>query len=100
MSKQQHARLLNYIAMRQAQPMPQLGDIIHAVNTGTEWEGELRLSDLVAFAQHVEKLEGMLRGLAGATVSAIEGERHGAPLDLRSTHERARKATAFLEALE
>src|SRR5690606_31263701 len=50
-------RIKQYLEMRKAMPMPQLGDCIHCVNTGTEWEGELRLSDMRRLMEHVEQLE-------------------------------------------
>ncbi len=42
-------RVRAYLAAREALPMPHLGDIIHAVNLGSEYAGALLLSDLRAF---------------------------------------------------
>ncbi len=65
-------RVRAYLAAREALPMPHLGDAIHAVNTGSEFEGELRLSDLKAFvATHeflVKALNTVVEG-ASADVS-------------------------------
>jgi hypothetical protein len=40
------ARVMHYLAMRKAVPMTQMGDPIHAIHTGSEYEAELLLSDL------------------------------------------------------
>lgn len=57
-------RIKNYLSMRDAMPMPQLGDGIHYVNVGTEWEGELRLSDLRNLVNSHDKLVESLRAIA------------------------------------
>lgn len=49
-----------YLAARDASPMPQLGDCIHAVNTGGPHEGELLLSDLRAF---IASYDAMVKAL-------------------------------------
>ena len=41
-------RLRRYVAMRDARPMTGIGDTIHAIHTGSEWEAELSLDDLRA----------------------------------------------------
>lgn len=40
------ARVEQYVRMRREKPLRLTNDSIHAVHTGTEWEAELRLSDL------------------------------------------------------
>jgi hypothetical protein len=53
-------RVKSYLAARDAKPFHALGDIIHGVNIGSEFEGELRLSDLRAFASsHAELVEAL-----------------------------------------
>ena len=54
-------RLKQYLYARKAKPMPHLGDIIHSVNVGSPYEGELLLSDLREFAESHEKLAKALR---------------------------------------
>jgi hypothetical protein len=39
-------RVRRYVAMRIEKPIGKLDDEIHGVHVGTEWEAELRLSDL------------------------------------------------------
>lgn len=58
-------RIMRYVAMREAMPMRQSGDVIHAIHAGTEWEAELRLSDLAALASATagDGVEGALRNL-------------------------------------
>lgn len=60
-----HNRIQRYLDMREAKPMPQLGDGIHCVNPGTEFEGTLSLSDLRELSsQYREMLEAFKRILA------------------------------------
>lgn len=40
------ARIKHYLAMRDAQPMRQSGDIVHGIHSGTQWEADLLLSDI------------------------------------------------------
>lgn len=54
-------RIKQYIAMRDAKPMPQLGDHIHTVNAGTEWEGVLSLSDIRQMIEGLERKDTLLR---------------------------------------
>ena len=44
------APIAHYLEMRRQKPMDQLGDTIHAVNIGSQWEAELMLSDMFNFA--------------------------------------------------
>jgi hypothetical protein len=39
-------RVRRYLEMRDARPLTGIGDCVHVIHGGTEWEGELRLSDL------------------------------------------------------
>lgn len=48
----------HYIAMRDAKPFRQMDDVIHSVHIGTEWEAELRLSDLRLVATPTPPIEG------------------------------------------
>lgn len=43
-------RIQHYVAMRRAKPFLGLGDNVHNIHTGTEWEAELLFSDLCAVA--------------------------------------------------
>lgn len=46
------ARLRRYVEVRTtAKPIAGLCDTVHGVHTGTEWEAEVRLSDLAAVVQ-------------------------------------------------
>lgn len=45
-------RVQHYVAMRRAKPFLGLGDSIHCIHTGTEWEAELTFSDMSAIADH------------------------------------------------
>ena len=38
--------IIHYVDMRQKKPLRSMGDFIHCIHTNTEWEAELRLSDL------------------------------------------------------
>ena len=51
-------RLLRYVEMRTAKPMNQLGDVVHGIHTGTEWEAELRLSDMRQVCSLLHGTEG------------------------------------------
>lgn len=77
----------HYVAMRDAKPLRQSGDVIHSVHAGTEWEAELRLSDLRLAATPTPPIEGRdadvervaralcernVPGTAGDTVGWIE----------------------------
>lgn len=44
------AALLHYVKMRQAAPLSGIGDSVHQIHTSTEFEAELRFSDLEAVA--------------------------------------------------
>ena len=44
------APIAHYLELRRQKPMDQLGDTIHAVNIGSQWEAELLLSDMINFA--------------------------------------------------
>lgn len=49
-----------YLAARDAKPMPHLGDVVHSVNVGSEFEGTLLLSDLREFvATHDALLDAL-----------------------------------------
>ena len=41
-------RLRRYVEMTHAKPLRHSTDRIHGIHTGTQWEAELRLSDLEA----------------------------------------------------
>lgn len=50
------ARLKHYVDMRAAKPLQHLDDAVHSIHMGTEWEAELRLSDLRALVSRSEGL--------------------------------------------
>lgn len=58
------AAIRHYIAMRSAMPLANLGDSVHRIHGGTEYDAELRFSDLVrAVNSHealVKALENMI----------------------------------------
>lgn len=60
-----------YIAARDAKPMTQLGDIIHGVNAGSEFEGTLLLSELRAFVNAHDELVGALRAITAAASTDV-----------------------------
>ena len=73
----------HYVAMRDAKPLRQSGDVIHSVHAGTEWEAELRLSDLRLAATPTPPIEGRDADVgrvrealtpSGATKAAYHGE--------------------------
>ena len=39
-------RVRDYVSIRDEYPMRELGDVVHAVHLTTDWEAEIRLSDL------------------------------------------------------
>ena len=50
-----------YLAARDAKPIRGMDpDVIHAIHTGTEWEAELRMSDLRALAQQPAAVDGAM----------------------------------------
>ena len=57
-------RIQRYLDMREAKPMPQLGDGIHCVNPGTEFEGTLALSDLRELSSQHREMLGALERIA------------------------------------
>lgn len=104
----------HYVAMRDAKPLRQLDDVIHSVHAGTEWEAELRLSDLRLAATptppiegrdaDVERVEVVARAIAGWTpnVTCWEDtcEKRGDGVKLQAIYrQRARAAIAALQAL-
>jgi hypothetical protein len=64
MSAPSIARVRMYLAARRAKPMPQLGDAIHTVNAGSEYEGNLLLSDLYVLSKsHADLSEALAAAL-------------------------------------
>ena len=72
-------RIGKYLKSREVHPMKQLGDGIHVVQVGSEWEAELLLSDLREFhnshASLVEEVERLREALKTAkeTIRAWHG---------------------------
>lgn len=63
-----------YLAARDAKPMRGTdAEVIHAIHVGTEWEAELRVSDLRALAQQPAAVDGARRliGLMREVVPAL-----------------------------
>lgn len=54
-------RLKRYCEMRERFPMKQIGDGLHIIQAGTEFEAEVRLSDLRLLLAENEKLREALR---------------------------------------
>lgn len=50
LSREAVERLARYVAMREAKPLANLGDYVHRIHSGTEWEAELLFSDLLALS--------------------------------------------------
>ena len=48
------AAIRRYVEMRQAQPLKGLGDSVHSIHSGTEYEAELRFSDLEAVVATIQ----------------------------------------------
>lgn len=70
-------RVMRYLEMRKAKPMPQLGDSIHSVNIGSEWEAELRLSDLDEAAAALTALQAREAALTEALATVLRAGRLG-----------------------
>lgn len=49
--------VIRYIEMRKAQPLRGLGDSIHVIHAGTEFEAELKFSDLEALVAALKRKE-------------------------------------------
>lgn len=49
-------RIALYVARRERKPLNGLGDSIHSIHVGTEWEAELLWSDLKAIVPALKKL--------------------------------------------
>jgi hypothetical protein len=63
-------RVRRYVEMRAAKPLRGVGECIHGVHTGTEWEAELLLSDLRALLAERDRLREALRDVAPALKDA------------------------------
>ena len=57
-------RIRRYVAMRAEMPLRNMDDSIHGVHTGTQWEAELRLSDVAALLDTNAALLAALRDVA------------------------------------
>ena len=76
-----------YLASRDAKPMRGIDpEVIHAIHIGTEWEAELRMSDLRSLAQHpapvgVDAHKATLASLVAAVSLLRRGGGSAAPSD-------------------
>jgi len=71
----QHAaleRVRRYVAMRQAQPLHAIGDCVHAIQGGTEFEAELTYSDLVLVVGMAEAIRLLDLQAAMDALAALE----------------------------
>jgi hypothetical protein len=72
------ARVAHYVAMRDAAPLRQVGDSVHGIHTGTQWEAELRLSDLRVVVAEIARLREALTEIAqpldSRDLPALRGE--------------------------
>lgn len=50
------SRITRYAQMLLYKPISQMGDVVHGIHTGTEWEAELRISDLREILSLIEGL--------------------------------------------
>ena len=64
MTQESLHRIKRYIQMRDEKPIKHSHDIINGVHAGTEWEAELRLSDIRNVIHEIEKLRAAARDLA------------------------------------
>ena len=55
------SRIKRYVQMLHDKPLSQMGDVVHGVHTGTEWEAELRISDLREVLNLIEELKDALQ---------------------------------------
>jgi hypothetical protein len=60
MTQESLHRIKRYIQMRDEKPIKHSHDIINGVQAGTEWEAELRLSDIRNVIHEIEKLRAAL----------------------------------------
>jgi hypothetical protein len=60
-SREAVGRVRRYVQMRREKPLRQVGEPIHGVHGGTEWEAELRLSDVAALLAHIDALTAALK---------------------------------------
>lgn len=68
-------RVARYVEMTAAKPLRGADrDLLHCIHTGTEWEAELRLSDIAALMARAEELETIEAALSDAHVE-IHGHR-------------------------
>ena len=57
---EQLERLRHYLAMREARPLSGLSGMVHGIHSGTEWEAELHLSDIVAVCAYAGELRSTM----------------------------------------
>lgn len=50
-------RIRDYVQIREEYQLRGLGDVIHGIHTGTEWEAEVRLSDLRALIKWIDEVK-------------------------------------------
>ena len=55
------SRIKRYVQMLHDKPLSQRGDVLHGIHTGTEWEAELRISDLREVLNLIEELKDSLQ---------------------------------------
>lgn len=75
-------RLARYVEVRRLKPMLGIDGRIHGVHVGTEWEAEVRLSDIAAALDHITRLESDVEVLREALAKiAAENDLSGVPDD-------------------
>lgn len=57
------SRITRYAQMLHDKPLSQMGDVVHGIHTGTEWEAELRISDLREVLNLIEELKAALANI-------------------------------------
>ncbi len=57
------SRVKNYVKMRTIKPLRSQDDIINGIHSGTEFEAELRHSDLKELLDYIESLEEEVKDL-------------------------------------
>lgn len=87
-------RIQRYLNMRNLKPLPQLGDIIHGIHFGTEYEAELTRGDVEELWRQHQSLLSALEEIVSAVEreAKVEGVRGIACDCLPKAHAAIRKA--------
>lgn len=71
------AAIARYVEMRARQPLVGLGDAVHAIHAGSDYEAELKLSDLAqVIKDHADMLDALIELNCVIGLTAIKYPEH------------------------